>query len=37
VATVSGGFVALLAPGTTSITVTTDDGGYKATCVVTVN
>jgi uncharacterized protein YjdB len=37
VATVSGGYVAPLTPGTTSITDTTDDGGYKATCVVTVN
>lgn len=30
------GMVSAVAPGTTDITVTTKDGGFKATCVVTV-
>ncbi len=36
VATVSGGVVTAVAEGTTLITVTTEDGGYAATCSVTV-
>ncbi|MGN0808035.1 MAG: beta strand repeat-containing protein [Candidatus Coproplasma sp.] len=36
VATVSGGVVTALKTGETTITVTTDDGGYTATCTVTV-
>ena len=37
VATVSGGVVTGKSAGTTTITVTTKDGGYTATCVVTVS
>lgn len=38
VATVdSNGNVTAIKPGTATITVTTSDGGYKATCTVTVN
>jgi SpoIID/LytB domain protein len=36
VATVSGGVVSGIAPGTATITATTADGGFKATCIVTV-
>lgn len=36
VATVSNGTVTAKAEGTTTITVTTTDGGFKATCTVTV-
>ncbi|MBP3217200.1 MAG: Ig-like domain-containing protein [Lachnospiraceae bacterium] len=36
VATVDGGTVRLIAPGTATITVTTAQGGYKAECSVTV-
>ena len=36
VATVSNGVVSGLTPGTATITVTTVDGGYTATCLVTV-
>jgi len=36
VATVSGGTVTAVGPGTAIITVTTDDGGKTATCTVTV-
>lgn len=36
VATVDGGTVIAVAPGTANITVTTEDGGYTATCEVTV-
>ena len=36
VATVNNGEVTAVAPGTTTITVTTEDGGKTATCVVTV-
>lgn len=36
VATVAGGVVTPLAEGTVSITVTTTDGGFTATCAVTV-
>ena len=36
VATVTDGVVTLLKTGTTTITVTTDDGGFTATCDVTV-
>jgi hypothetical protein len=36
VATVAGGVVTAVAPGTATITVTTAVGGYKATCTVTV-
>lgn len=36
VATVSNGVVTPLAEGTVSITVTTTDGGFTATCAVTV-
>ena len=36
VATVSGGVVTGVAAGTATITVTTEDGGFTATCVVTV-
>ncbi len=36
VATVDGGTVRLIAPGTATITVTTGQGGYKAECSVTV-
>lgn len=36
VATVSGGTVSAVAQGTATITVTTADGGYTATCTVTV-
>lgn len=36
VATVSGGVVAGVAAGSATITVTTTDGGYTATCAVTV-
>lgn len=37
VAAVSGGQVTAVANGTTTITATTKDGGYTASCVVTVN
>ena len=37
VASVSGGTVRALVPGTATITVTTNDGGKTATCAVTVN
>ncbi|MDE6759331.1 MAG: glycoside hydrolase family 9 protein [Lachnospiraceae bacterium] len=37
VATVSGGTVTAVAPGTAAITVTTSDGEKTATCTVTVN
>ena len=37
VATVKDGVVTANAPGTATVTVTTDDGGKKATCKVTVN
>ena len=37
VATVKDGVVTAVAPGTATINVTTTDGGYKATCTVTVN
>lgn len=37
VATVSGGVVSAVASGTTNITVTTQDGGFTARCVVTVS
>ena len=37
VATVKDGVVMALKPGTTTITVTTEDGGKTATCKVTVN
>lgn len=37
VATVEGGVVTAVAEGTANITVTTEDGGYTATCAVTVN
>ncbi len=37
VATVSAGQVTAVANGTTTITATTKDGGYTASCVVTVN
>ena len=37
VATVVGGLVTPVGAGTCTITVTTDDGGYEATCAVTVN
>lgn len=37
VATVNAGQVTAIANGTTTITATTRDGGYSATCVVTVN
>ena len=37
VATVEGGTVTAVAAGTANITVTTEDGGYTATCAVTVN
>ena len=36
VATVSSGKVTAVSPGAAVITVTTNDGGYKATCTVTV-
>jgi uncharacterized protein YjdB len=36
VATVANGIVTAVAAGTANITVTTTDGGFKATCVVTV-
>jgi hypothetical protein len=36
VATVAGGVVTAIAPGTATITVTTAVGGYRATCEVTV-
>ena len=36
VATVANGVVTAVAAGTANITVTTTDGGFKATCVVTV-
>ena len=36
VATVDGGKVTAVSPGSTTITVTTEDGGFKATCGVTV-
>ena len=36
VATVSNGVVTAVAPGTATITVTTADGGFTATCTVTV-
>jgi hypothetical protein len=36
VATVAGGVITAVAPGTATITVTTAVGGYKATCTVTV-
>ena len=36
VATVANGVVTAVAPGTATITATTEDGGYKATCAVTV-
>jgi hypothetical protein len=36
VATVSGGVVSGVSPGTATITVTTNDGGHKATCTVNV-
>lgn len=36
VATVSNGVVTAIAPGTAHITATTEDGGFKATCTVTV-
>jgi uncharacterized protein YjdB len=36
VATVAEGVVTAVAEGTANITVTTTDGGFKATCVVTV-
>ncbi len=36
VATVSGGKVTAVSPGTVKITVTTTNGGYTATCTVTV-
>ena len=37
VATVNGGTVTAVAPGTANITATTTDGGFTATCAVTVN
>lgn len=37
VATVSGGVVTAVAPGEATITATTADGGFAATCTVTVN
>ena len=37
VATVSGGVVTAVAPGEATITATTQDGGFAATCTVTVN
>ena len=37
VATVNGGTVTAVAPGTATITATTTDGGFTATCAVTVN
>ena len=37
VATVSNGVVTAVAPGTATITATTTDGSYTATCTVTVN
>ncbi len=37
VATVENGIVTPLKKGTTTITVTTEDGGFSASCVVTVN
>ena len=36
VATVDGGTVRLIAPGTATITVTTGQGGYKAECTVEI-
>ena len=36
VATVNGGTISALAPGETTITAKTNDGGFEATCVVTV-
>ena len=36
IATVASGVVTAVAPGSATITVTTDDGGYTATCAVTV-
>ncbi|MDR1162009.1 MAG: Ig-like domain-containing protein [Tannerellaceae bacterium] len=36
IATVANGVVTAIAPGTATITVSTDDGGYTATCTVTV-
>jgi uncharacterized protein YjdB len=36
VATVAGGTVTAIAPGTATITVTTDEGGYTASCTVVV-
>jgi hypothetical protein len=36
IATVANGVVTGVAPGTATITVSTDDGGYTATCTVTV-
>lgn len=37
IATVSGGTVTGVSAGSATITVTTDDGGYSATCQITVN
>ena len=37
VATVSAGQVTAVSNGTTTITATTNDGGYTATCLITVN
>lgn len=37
VATVDGGIITAVNAGTATITVTTEDGGYTATCSVTVN
>ena len=37
VVTVADGVVTAVAPGTATVTVTTDDGGKTATCAVTVN
>jgi hypothetical protein len=36
IATVAGGVVTAIAPGTATITVTTNDGGYTASCTVVV-
>lgn len=36
VATVKGGLVTAISPGTTNISVSTNDGGYSASCILTV-